>query len=61
MRCGSCRVHPGVGVDEVVEKTGFALVIEEPVAETRSPTQAELRLLRERLDPSGIAARELLG
>ena len=46
-------VHPGVSVDEVVEKTGFALVIEAPVAETRSPTPEELRLLRERLDPDG--------
>lgn len=54
-------VHPGVSVDEVVEKTGFALAIEEPVAETRSPTAQELRLLRERLDPTGVAAREPLG
>jgi acyl CoA:acetate/3-ketoacid CoA transferase beta subunit len=54
-------LHPGVSVDEVVEKTGFALVIEAPVATTRAPTDAELRLLRERLDPQGLAARELLG
>jgi hypothetical protein len=53
-------VHLGVSVDEVVEKTGFPLVIEER-AETRSPTAQELRLLRERLDPTGVAAREPLG
>jgi acyl CoA:acetate/3-ketoacid CoA transferase beta subunit len=53
-------VHPGVTLDEVVEKTGFPLVIEEP-AVTRSPTAEELRLLRERLDPAGVAAREPLG
>jgi acyl CoA:acetate/3-ketoacid CoA transferase beta subunit len=54
-------VHPGVAVAEVVEKTGFDLAIEAPVAETRSPTPEELRLLRERLDPTGVAAREPLG
>ena len=54
-------VHPGVEVAEVVEKTSFELVIETPVATTRTPTPDELRLLRERLDPTGGAARELLG
>jgi acyl CoA:acetate/3-ketoacid CoA transferase beta subunit len=54
-------LHPGVSVGEVVEKTGFPLVIEKPVAQTRAPTDAELRILRERLDPTGLAARELLG
>jgi len=54
-------VHPGVEVAEVVEKTSFELVIETPVATTRTPTPDELRLLRERLDPTGVAARELLG
>ncbi len=54
-------VHPGVAVAEVVEKTAFELVIDERVAETRAPSESELRLLRERLDPTGVAARELLG
>jgi acyl CoA:acetate/3-ketoacid CoA transferase beta subunit len=54
-------VHPGVEVSEVVAQTGFALAIEEPVATTRAPSDAELRILRERLDPGGSAAREPLG
>jgi acyl CoA:acetate/3-ketoacid CoA transferase beta subunit len=54
-------VHPGVSADEVREKTGFPLVIAESVPETRAPTGEELRLLRERLDPGGVAAREPLG
>lgn len=54
-------VHPGVEVAEVVEKTGFELVIDGPVATTRTPGESELRLLRERLDPGGVAAREPLG
>jgi acyl CoA:acetate/3-ketoacid CoA transferase beta subunit len=52
-------VHPGVSVDEVVESTGFPLVIPQRVPETRAPTAAELRLLRERIDPEGLGAREL--
>jgi acyl CoA:acetate/3-ketoacid CoA transferase beta subunit len=54
-------VHPGVTVDEVVAATGFPLVIPERVPETRLPTQEELRLMREVLDPEGVAARELGG
>ena len=37
------------------------LVIDAPVATTRAPSESELRLLRERLDPGGMAAREPLG
>ncbi len=47
-------VHPGVSVEEVVEKTGFSLVVPEAVPETRAPTEVELRLLREVIDPEGI-------
>jgi acyl CoA:acetate/3-ketoacid CoA transferase beta subunit len=46
-------VHPGVEVAEVVEATGFALAVAGDVPQTRLPTEAELRLLRERLDPEG--------
>jgi acyl CoA:acetate/3-ketoacid CoA transferase beta subunit len=54
-------LHPGVSLDEVVAKTGFPLAADAPIATTREPSAAELRLLRERLDPGGLAARELLG
>src|SRR4051794_2606539 len=37
-------VHPGVTVDEVVEQTGFPLVVEDP-QETRKPTAEELAVL----------------
>jgi acyl CoA:acetate/3-ketoacid CoA transferase beta subunit len=37
-------VHPGVAVGEVVEQTGFPLVVEDP-PETRKPTAAELAVL----------------
>jgi acyl CoA:acetate/3-ketoacid CoA transferase beta subunit len=52
-------VHPGVAVDHVVEQTGFELVIAGEVATTRAPTDAELRLLREVIDPAGLGASEV--
>jgi acyl CoA:acetate/3-ketoacid CoA transferase beta subunit len=52
-------VHPGVTVEEVVERTGFELSIGSPVPQTRAPSAEELRLLREVLDPDGLAAREV--
>ncbi len=52
-------VHPGVSVDEVNENTGVELVCDGDVPETRAPTDAELKLLRERLDPENLAAREV--
>jgi acyl CoA:acetate/3-ketoacid CoA transferase beta subunit len=52
-------VHRGVNVDQVVESTGFALVVEGDVPETRPPSDEELRILREVLDPLGVSAREV--
>src|SRR5207248_2372105 len=40
-------VHPGVSVDDVVAATGFELTIPADVPESRPPTAAELRLIRE--------------
>jgi acyl CoA:acetate/3-ketoacid CoA transferase beta subunit len=54
-------VHPGVSVADVVASTGFALVIPDHVEESRVPTAAELRLLREVIDPSALGAGELRG
>ncbi|MGW7379228.1 CoA-transferase subunit beta [Streptomyces sp. NPDC054794] len=52
-------LHPGVGVERVREATGFALVVPKDVPYTREPTVAELRLIREVLDPGGARAREV--
>jgi acyl CoA:acetate/3-ketoacid CoA transferase beta subunit len=52
-------LHPGVTRAEVVAQTGFELVIEDPVPTTREPTAAELRLLREVIDPAGIGGSEV--
>jgi acyl CoA:acetate/3-ketoacid CoA transferase beta subunit len=52
-------VHPGSSVEEIREQTGFPLVVPDGVPETREPTDAELRLLRERIDPKGLRDREI--
>jgi len=54
-------VHPGVTVDDVVASTGFELAIDGEIPETRRPTTAELTLIREVIDPSGLCERELPG
>jgi glutaconate CoA-transferase subunit B len=45
-------IYPGVTVDEVRENTGFVHnYIPEIVREAPLPTQEEIRLIREELDP----------
>lgn len=50
--------HPGVTVEEVQEATGFALHVDD-VTESRLPTDTELRLIREVLDPKGLRDKEV--
>ncbi|WP_406385467.1 CoA-transferase subunit beta [Streptomyces sp. NBC_01618] len=52
-------LHPGVTAEEVAEATGFALTIPDEVPYTREPTAAELRLIREVIDPKGVREREV--
>ncbi|HPB45725.1 MAG: CoA-transferase [Microthrixaceae bacterium] len=52
-------LHPGVTVDEVVAATGFELVIPDDVAESRMPTDEEIRLIREVIDPRGLREKEV--
>ncbi|KYH36361.1 MAG: 3-oxoacid CoA-transferase subunit B [Candidatus Bathyarchaeota archaeon B23] len=47
-------LHPGVSMEEVMENTGFELIIPEEVSTTQPPTEEELRLLRGEIDPAGI-------
>ncbi|MES4888555.1 CoA-transferase [Streptomyces sp. NPDC096012] len=59
---GSMRLaslHPGVDLEQVREATGFALAVPDEVPCTREPDAAELRLIREVLDPGGTRAREV--
>ncbi|MEU3227936.1 CoA-transferase [Streptomyces sp. NPDC006976] len=52
-------LHPGVAVDQVTAATGFALSVPDDVPLTREPTEAELRLIREVIDPKGLREREV--
>jgi acyl CoA:acetate/3-ketoacid CoA transferase beta subunit len=52
-------LHPGATVDAVREATGFELVVPDDVPETRAPTDDDLRLLREVLDPHGLRDAEV--
>jgi hypothetical protein len=47
-------VHPGHSVDEVVENTGFDLVVPDNVPETEPPRPEELDLLRNVIDLQGL-------
>jgi acyl CoA:acetate/3-ketoacid CoA transferase beta subunit len=53
-------VHPGVTVDEVVRATGFDLVVDGEVPDTRQPTAEELRLIRTVIDPRDLRSREVV-
>jgi acyl CoA:acetate/3-ketoacid CoA transferase beta subunit len=46
-------LHPGVSVEDVLAETGFSLELSEPVETTRAPTDDELALIRDVLDPAG--------
>jgi len=52
-------VHPGVTVEEIAAATAFPLVVPDDVPETRAPTDEDLRLLREILDPRALRDAEL--
>jgi glutaconate CoA-transferase subunit B len=47
-------LHPGVTLEQVQENTSFELSVAESIAETRAPTDQELRIIREELDPHGL-------
>jgi len=47
-------IHPGVDVEQVVENTGFDLLIPDNVPTTTPPTEVEVKLLREKIDPIGV-------
>jgi acyl CoA:acetate/3-ketoacid CoA transferase beta subunit len=52
-------IHPGVTVEDVIQNTGFELVLPADVAQTRTPTGDELRIIREVIDPSGVGNKEV--
>ncbi len=53
-------LHPGVTAETVVEQTGFELEVPDDIPETTAPTDDELRLLREQIDPHGTVAFDFM-
>ena len=48
------KIHPGVDLEEIRKSVGWSLRVAEALATTELPTEEELRLLREELDPKGL-------
>jgi glutaconate CoA-transferase subunit B len=52
-------VHAGVTLDQVRKATGFELLVpEDTVPETRPPSQEQVRLIRDIIDPDSMRKRE---
>jgi glutaconate CoA-transferase subunit B len=47
-------LHPGITREEVIENTSFEMLFVDPLPETPEPTDQELRVLREEVDPLGL-------
>ena len=47
-------VHPGTTVDDVRAEVGWELKVADDVETTPEPTDEELRIIREELDPRGL-------
>src|SRR5690606_11778248 len=52
-------LHPGITPDEVAENTGFEIHDLDKAEPTRLPSDEELRLLREVIDPKSVRDREI--
>ena len=52
--------HPGTTPEHIQAKTGFPIVISSHLTQTERPTEYELQLLREKIDPLGIRQLETL-
>ena len=50
-------LHPGVTLDDVADSTAWNMRRADAVSETAPPTQEELRIIREELDPGGAYTR----
>jgi acyl CoA:acetate/3-ketoacid CoA transferase beta subunit len=53
-------LHPGVEAETVVERTGFELEVPDEIPVTAEPTDEQLMLLREQIDPLGTVKFDFL-
>ena len=47
-------LHPGVSRQDIVDNTGFEMLFADLLQVTPEPTDEELRILREEVDPEGV-------
>lgn len=47
-------VNPDVTVEQVIENTGFELLLADEISRNEPPTEQELKILRENIDPDGL-------
>jgi glutaconate CoA-transferase subunit B len=47
-------LNPGITVENVIENTGFEILIADKVEQNDPPTAEELKILREKVDPDGL-------
>lgn len=47
-------LHLGVTKEDVIQNTGFDMLFADPLPVTREPSEEELRILREEVDPEGV-------
>lgn len=50
--------HPGVSIDEIKRNVGWELMISPQLKETKPPTETEVRVLKEEVDPEGMWLRD---
>src|SRR3954462_3086968 len=53
-------IHPGVALDDVRAQTGGDFLVAEPLPRTQLPSEDELRLIRDEVDPFGIRQLEFV-
>jgi glutaconate CoA-transferase subunit B len=46
-------LHPGVAIDQVMENTGFNLIVPKDIPSTPGPSKQQLELIRNKIDPNG--------
>jgi acyl CoA:acetate/3-ketoacid CoA transferase beta subunit len=50
-------IHPGVQLEELLDNTGFPLHVPDPLPVTPGPTEEQLKLLRDEIDPGRVYLR----
>jgi glutaconate CoA-transferase subunit B len=51
------EIHPGVSIDTIKENIGWEVKISDRLETTMTPSEEEMRIIREDLDPDRIYLR----